>query len=458
MSPAARGRVSTYNMPDTPLLEKVRRFLSERTNAWLAAALAGAFLLRLVYVLHSGNAFAYPDEADYHAIALNILSGPLSPESFHNREPLYPLLISLVYGAAGPHPLAVKLLQTCFSAAGMYFIYASARLLFGGRAAVIALLLAAFYPFSIFYDARLLRESLLFFWSPAIIFFSLKAAKEDGKYCCAAALFTGLAVLTKTIHLFYWPVFILAGLAYKRLSLKQAGLSTLVLFAVLSPLLLFNYAHTATAFLSRGQNFNLYQSLVLPDRVVGTDGEAAAIARDPVFAAGMKLPPGEQDKYFLKAAREEILARPGNFAHKTLWKFGKLWRPVPYRGMGYAHNWLLLALICLLTDGWLLPLGLYAGIRLFRRRREVFPVYAYAAVFTAIYSISASQIRYRLPLMPFFIIFSAYLLDSWLKPRKTGCCPGFSGLSSFPRARAPGIYPAGPPGGFGRKLPDGSFL
>lgn len=389
-------------------------------NVLAAAALAGAFLLRVFYVLHSGNAFAYPDEADYHAIALNILSGPLSPECFHNREPLYPLLLSLVYGAAGPHPLAVKLLQTCFSAAGMYFIHASARLLFGGRAAVIALLLAAFYPFSIFYDARLLRESLLFFWSPAIIFFSLKAAKENGRHSCTAALFTGLAVLTKTIHLVYWPAFILAGLAYKKLSLKQAGLSTLVLSAVLSPLLLFNYAHTGTAFLSRGQNFNLYQSLVLPDSIVGTDGEAAAIAKDPVFAAGMKLPPGEQDKYFSKAAREEIMARPGNFAHKTLWKFGKLWRPVPYRGKNYTHSWLMLALISLLSDGWLLPAGLYAGIKLWGRRRELFPVYAYAAVFTAVCSLSWSQIRYRLPLMPFFIIFSAFLLDAWLKPRKTG--------------------------------------
>ncbi|HBA61879.1 MAG TPA: hypothetical protein DCZ92_13915 [Elusimicrobia bacterium] len=390
----------------------------QRLDTRILAALAVAFILRLAYALHSGDAFAYPDEAEYHGIALNLLAGPLAPDSFHNREPFYPLLVSLVYRAAGAHPAAVKLLQACLSMAGLYFIYGSARLLFNRRAAAIALLIAAFYPFSVFYDARLLRENLLFFWAPAIIFFSLRAFRLDGRCSYAAALFTGLAVLTKTIHLFYWPVFILAGLLLAKLSLKQAAFSTLILLAVLSPLLLFNYAHTGTAFLSRGQNFNLYQSLVLPDAVVGTDEEAAAIMKDPVFAEGIKLPPAAQDKYFSKATRAEIKARPGNFIHKTLWKFGKLWRPVPYKGKGYAHNWLPLALVSLLSDGWLLLLGLYAALKLAGRWRELLPVYAYVAVFTAIYSLSWSQIRYRLPLMPFFIIFAAFLIDTWL-PRKT---------------------------------------
>ena len=131
----------------------------------------------------------------------------------------------------------------------------------------------------------------------------------------------------------------------------------------------------------------------------------------------IKLPPAEQDKYFSKAARAEILARPGNFARKTLLKFTKLWRPVPYKGMNYTHGWLLLALISLLSDGWLLPLGLYAGIKTAGRWRELFPVYAYVAVFTGIYSVSASQIRYRLPLMIPLIIASSAVIGSFLDRR-----------------------------------------
>ena len=383
-------------------------------SGWLMAAVAFSFVLRIAYVLHSGDSFVYPDEADYHGIALKLLSGPARPEIFVSREPLYPFLISLVYRVAGPHPVAVKLLQACFSMAGLYFIYGTARLLFAKRAAVIALLIAAFYPFSIFYDARLIRESLLYFWAPAIIFFSLKAIKGGNKHAYAAALFTGLAVLTKMIHIFYWPVFILAGLFFKKITLKHAVFSTCVLCAALSPVLLFNYSYTGQAYIARGQNFNLYESLVLPNEIVGSDEEAGVIAKDPVFAAGVKLPPGEQDKYFIAKTLAEIKARPANFARKTAWKFAKLWRPYPYKRTNYAHGWLLLTLISLLSDGWLMPLGLYAAVKLAARAREFFPVYACVAVFTGICSLSWSQMRYRLPLMPFFIIFSAYVLDSWL--------------------------------------------
>lgn len=403
-------------MPDPLSSEKVNSPRSGGIDPWLAAALALSFILRIAYILHSGNGFAYPDEKEYHGIALNILSGQIRPDLFHSREPLYPLLVSLVYRAAGPHPVAVKLLQACFSMAGIYFIYATARLLFTRRAAVIALLIAAFYPFSIFYDARLLRESLLIFWAPAIIFFSLKAVKNGNKYCYAAALFTGLAALTKTIHLFYWPVFILAGLIFRKVSVKHAVLSTLVLFTAVSPLLVFNYAYTGKVFLARGQNSNLYLPLVLPNWIMGTDEEDAAIAKNPVFIEATKLTPEEQDKYFLAKTLEEIKARPYNFISKTFWKFGKLWRPYPYRGKTYTHAWLLLVLISLLSDGWLLPLGLYAAIKLAGRTRELFPVYAYVAVFTLICSLSWSQMRYRLPLMPFFMIFSAYMLDKWSGP------------------------------------------
>jgi len=379
----------------------------------LAAALAAAFLARLGYALHSGNAFTYPDEGVYHEIALNLLSSGFSPDLLQNREPLYPLLVALVYKIAGAAPVAVKLLQVGLSAACVYFVYSAAALLFSGRAAVIALAIAAFYPFSAFYDARLLRESLLMFLSSGIGLFSLKAAVADKKYCYAAALFTGLAVLTKVVALFYWPVFILLGLLYRKLDFRRAALSTLLFLAVLAPLVLLNYSCTGRLFLVRGQNFNLYQSLVLPDEVVGTGAEAAAIAADPVFAAGKKLPLLEQDKYFSEHTALFIKAHPLVFIRKTAWKFGKLWRPYPHKGTDYAHSWLLLVVISLLSDGWLLPLGFFAAVKLAGRRRELFPAYAYVLVLTALYSLSWSQIRYRLPLMPFFMVFTAYLLDKY---------------------------------------------
>lgn len=384
----------------------------------LSAALAASFLARLAYVLHSGNSFTYPDEGVYHKIALDIISSGFSPDSLQNREPLYPLLVAMIYKIAGVAPIAVKLLQVCLSVAGAYFVYSSAALLFNRRAAFIAFAIAALYPFSVFYDARLLRESLLLFLSSGIMLFSLKAAAGYKQHCYAAALFTGLAVLTKVVVLFYWPVFILLGLLYRKLDLKGAALSTLVFLAILAPLFLINYSHSGRLFLVRGQNFNLYQSLVLPNAVVGTDAEAMVIAADPVFAAGKKLPLAEQDKYFSEQTARFIKSHPLVFIRKTVWKLGKLWRPFPYKDKDYSHSWGLLVVISLFSDGWLLPLGLFAAVQLAGRRRELFPAYAYVLVLTAIYSLSWSQIRYRLPLMPFFMVFSAYILEKWTGERK----------------------------------------
>ena len=377
---------------------------------FVPGVLAASFLARAAYALYTGNSFIFPDEGFHHGLAVSMLSSADWGGLFHNREPLYPVLVWLTYKLAGPLPAGVKLLQAALSTFGVYLLYRTAAGTFGRGAGRLALLLAAFYPFSIFYDARLLRESLLVFLGIAALYFALKPGGR-ARDAAAASAVAGIAVMAKTVFLFYWPPVLLAGLLLRKLRPAAALAGAAAFLAALSPLLVYNYSHTGQAFLTRGQLHNVYVPIVVDLEVPGTAGENEALYAIPEYKAGMALPEAERDVFFKARILEELRLRPGNFARRTAWRFFKLWRPYPHRGLDYAAgSWALLAAVSLLSDGWLIPLGFWAAFSLRRRLGELYPVYLYVASFTLIYSLSWSQMRYRLPLMPALLLLAAPLL------------------------------------------------
>lgn len=379
---------------------------------FVPGVLAVSFLARAAYALYTGNSFIFPDEGVYHGLAGSMQASADWGGLFHNREPLYPALVWLTYKVTGPFPLAVKLLQAALSTASVYLLYRTASGLFGRGAGRLALLAAAFYPFTIFYDARLLRESLLVFLGVAALHFALKPG-GTARNTAAASAIAGIAVMAKTIFLFYWLPVLLAGLAFRKLKPAAALAGAAAFLAAVSPLLIYNYSHTGKAFLTRGQLHNVYVPIVLDMDVPGSPGENEALLAIPRYKAGMALPEAERDAYFKPLVLDEIRLRPGNFARRCAWRFLKLWRPYPHRGMNYeAGSWALLAAVSLLSDGWLIPLGFWAAFALRRRIGELYPVYIYVLSFTLIYSLSWSQIRYRLPLMPALLLLAAPLLAS----------------------------------------------
>ncbi len=389
--------------------------LKPGTRLAAPAILGAAFVLRAAYCLHSGNALIYPDEQVYHGLALQLLGGADWGQLFQYREPLYPVLVWLVYKVTGPLPLAVKLLQAALSCGAAWLLYRSALRLFGRRAALFALALAAFYPFTVFYDARLLRESLLVLLGTASVCAALAPGGLTGRRLAAASLLAGIAALAKTVFLFYWLALMAAALLLRRASLKWALLSAALFAAAVSPLAVSNYRASGSLFLTRGQMFNLYAALAEPMDAHGAPDENARLMAIPEYRAGMALPEGDRDAYFSALVRREVKERPLNFARITAWRFAKLWRLYPYRGVEYsAGAWALLAAVSLMSDGWLIPLALWAAWRLRARAAELMPAYVYAASLTLIYSLSWSQMRYRLPIMPFFILLAAYALPGLL--------------------------------------------
>jgi hypothetical protein len=159
-----------------------------------------------------------------------------------------------------------------------------------------------------------------------------------------------------------------------------------------------------------GGGAHMYIGIIVPNDVAGTDAEPAYVTSDPVVQEASKLPETERDRVFYRGALRFIKEQPVRYAGVVLRSLVKLWRLYPY-ARAYAFHYRLIKWIGLLSDGWIIPLG-FLGMFLAGRRfpeADLFLVTVFSVTFT--YMLFWSIIRYRLPMMPFMILFCAHSLN-----------------------------------------------
>ena len=104
------------------------------------------------------------DEADYHAIATQFVSG----HGFSNpdgtptarRPPAYPIFLAALYAVFGPSPIAGRLAQVLLGVVVVALTAGLARRIFDERVALTAAAFAALNPFLAFISGYLLTENL----------------------------------------------------------------------------------------------------------------------------------------------------------------------------------------------------------------------------------------------------------------------------------------------------------
>ncbi|MBI3289063.1 MAG: glycosyltransferase family 39 protein [Elusimicrobia bacterium] len=390
------------------------------------ALLSAALALRLGYAWHGHRAGYVPTAADqYETIALNLLSGsgysiePGIPTA--QREPVYPLFIAACYAPFGRQPWLVLLLQclmgtaTCALAAGL------ARRLFGERVGVAALAACAIHPQLIYYSAYFFRDTVLAVLFAVLARFSADWSAEPGDPAGdAGAKLGGLAAaglgLANSAHL---PAMALGGLGLWLAAPRPSRLRRAILYG--APLLLcfglWSARNIATfgAFVAGsthgGEEF--YQALVVPPADLGTLRQREILAADETFTAAASLHEIERNAVLTRASLRWIAAHPALYASRALAGFVKFWRPWPY-ARAYHHSYAGLVAASLLSDAWIIPLGLLA-LWVFRSRwREAPAIWAGAVGLTAVYGAVHAVIRYRLPLVAPMIVMAVAAAD-WLR-------------------------------------------
>lgn len=230
-----------------------------------AFALRGIFLLYLQPISDSffGNSIAYSDSYSYHFIAHNFYNSGLWSEFNPFRTPLYPFYISVFYYLFGVNTLPVILSQLFLAVVTIYLLYHTVLKITNTKASLLAALLLAAEPYTIIYNSQLLTETLFTFLVVSAVYASvLTSNKTSLAYWLLAGVLFGLASLTRPVG-YYLPVFLsvfLILIYFKnwRYLLKVIACLQLAYYLTLSPWLYKNYRDFGVAEMSSIIGFNLY--------------------------------------------------------------------------------------------------------------------------------------------------------------------------------------------------------
>lgn len=322
-------------------------------------------------------------------------------ESTSIREPVFPLLIAAVYKLAGPRPVLIIVLQCLLGAATGFLVWLIGRRLFDERVALGALAIWAAYPQSVFYSAYFFRETVAAFLFTAFVLASTSWRDEnEGWPLASGALAAALALLNST----FLPAVALGGLAVFALAPSADRVRRALTYA--APVLLAFGLWTARNWSVHGAfvpgsthgGEEFYQALIVPPEDLGTPRQTEIVTNDIIYRESEALPEAERSGRLTVAGLRWIAAHPWIFASRAIAGVFKFWRLWPYK-RAYPHSYALLLLACLLSDAWIVPLGLW-GLWRFRSAWLRAPALLLGvASLTAVYGAIHAVIRYRLPLM-----------------------------------------------------------
>jgi hypothetical protein len=402
----------------------VRRLKNVPAWGWLALAAA----LRVAFALKLGDRFYQADESSFENVAWTWASTGVFGAGGRAAVtgPLPCFFFGLFY-LFGRRMVLPRLGQAFVGAATAGAIGGMTTDLSGSRdAGKKALALSSVYPFFIYYSGMLLSETLyIFFIVPALwcLCRSLRAREADLASAGAAGFLLGLAGLCRTeavpIALLVWLAAAGLVLARRRFSYWKPLLLSVLLWA--APLLAWacrNQARNGSYALDTHGGITLligteYFDLNEQDTTVAM----SALEKTPLYQEGQALPPAERDRLFTRRAFAYMREQPAETARHWVQKLINFWRFYPRADKAFSETATsrpsaglgrgALLLISLLFEPWLI-LGGWWGFWALRRRWEtLFPLALFSLGTMGVHMVSVSQMRYRLPVMP-FLIFAAF--------------------------------------------------
>ncbi|MBI4353882.1 MAG: glycosyltransferase family 39 protein [Candidatus Omnitrophica bacterium] len=348
------------------------------------------------------------------------------------KEPLYVVLLAQIMRRTGDSPWLVMGAQWLFglgTALGMWWV--ARRLLSDSTKATLAGMLTAANPFLVYYDTHWIHPlSLDALCFVLVIGTILMAAKDDAKarHLVWAGLTMGVALWQRaallTAGLFAWLITVVTTPRARRLTVTtRAAIWLVVAMAVISPWLMRNvrlfhrpvfttdFAHIVWL------GNNPWSNGTYSD----VEGRRVIVHADTAFLAKLEgASELEQSDLFWVEARRFIQDHPGQFAllvGRRLWAF--VWFS-PNAGIGYAA-WQ--GTLYRAAYAGLLALGLVGFWGFWRRagpeaRRRAVLLGAAVAGLATVHSLTAMNMKHRLPLELALAVFAAEALVCRISPRE----------------------------------------
>lgn len=213
--------------------------------AALAIAVGVFFVIKNTYPQLSGDGLTYNTYAQSLATRgrFEVIDNILSDR----RDPGFPLFLAVLYKLFKLSLPALRLLQVVVLGAIPAAVYAVARQLFARRplARLAALLTAGFYPLA-WYASILYSEAWLTLLLLLSSYYFLRATQENKlSFSAVSGLFFGLALLSRSLLIYFPILFFVIFLTFRIVPLKRAvvllGLFVICSYLVVVPWMYRNY-------------------------------------------------------------------------------------------------------------------------------------------------------------------------------------------------------------------------
>lgn len=408
-----------------------------RWRASAAILFVASFALHVVIWLdYRGDPFAtqyVSDALSYHEWALRLSEQGLAAEPVFHQSPLFPLVLSLLYGLglSTPGSVAVILFQCALTSAAVALLVPLGRLYLGStRAGIAAAILALCYGPFLFYSMKLLPLPLtLSTQGAALVLLGVARQREERRWALACGLAWGLAFATRAETLLFLPLALVAlwRPASREARWRRPALFLLAAAAVVAPLTAHNARRGDAVLIASAAGENLFIGnqrgarggyTALDPRAGDLLSQRVAAARIAEQESGRPMRPSEVSRYWARRALREVREDPVGWGRLELRKLGRILLAAdPTDLYSYVLErarylpWLYLAPLPL----W--GLFLLVGWGAKQAPRHCWPLAAFAVLQLATLLIFFVDTRLRLPwlftLMPFAGWAAVRLMDGW---------------------------------------------
>jgi tetratricopeptide (TPR) repeat protein len=407
-----------------------------------------AFLVRFIYLIQikSSLPFFYSpimDELYHDTLAQQIASGQwIGAEPFF-RAPLYIYLLALIYKIFGHGYFLSRLFQIVLGSVSCVLIFFVAKKVFNQTVGILSGVMASFYAMLVHYDAQLLTTSLEVFLDLVLLGLLILAAEKPkllNWFFCGIVL--GLSAIARPNILVFIP-FILIWLFFSYGSkigqLKNKLFTKGILFRwiilltgillMIAPVTLRNYlAGKDFVLIAWNGGYNFY----LGNNANATGWSATSPEMDKTWWGGLNdairlaeeetgesLKPSQISDFWFEKGFDFIHSQPLSWlklmARKTLyfWKGFEISNNQNiylYKEFSSLFNLLLGKFILYFPFGLVGPLSILGLIVCLKDFRKYLLLYLFILSYSASIIIFFICSRYRMPVIPFLIMFSSFSL------------------------------------------------
>ncbi len=366
------------------------------------------------------------DSLFHHRWASSIADGNIIGAEPYFRAPLYIYALGGLYAIFGKSILVARIFGHLIGLISIFLTYRLANRLFSKPVAVIAGLIHALYPIAVYFESELLVDGLFtMFTELAILFFLISMKKQSFKWYSLTGLVLGLAAITRPVILALIPLFIIwiiisDGYFRKRLINSLVLLSAM--FLMILPVTVRNImAGDDFVLVSSSGGINFYignnesadgLSAVMPQSL-GANWQMSDINHIAETSSDRKLKPSEVSSYWYGKGLEWIRNNPGDFAGlylKKLYYCLNNYENSNNRNLAMFFGANPVLRLIPITFGIILSLAI-VGIVLIAKKKEsqdgrLF-ILAFVIIYIMIISFFFINARFRLPVIPYLIIFAS---------------------------------------------------